>query len=62
LFYFIKLLVWFHALMNLPQISHTILVLVNGIRVAEVMETYYHENDKDTSKFKNPREALKRDY
>jgi hypothetical protein len=48
--------------MYLPQNSHTILVFVNWLRVAEVMETYYHENDKDTSKFKNPREALKRDY
>jgi hypothetical protein len=48
--------------MNLPQNSHTLWVFVNWFRVAEVMETYYHENDTDTSIFKNPREALKRDY
>jgi hypothetical protein len=40
----------------LPQNSHTILGFVKWFRVAEVMETYYHENDIHSSplKIKNP--------
>jgi hypothetical protein len=45
--------------MNLPQNSHTILVFVNWLRVAEVMETYYHENDKDIFSFKKPTGGVK---